>query len=132
MKEAVPGLGLLILRLAFGLGIARHGYGKVFEGGATSMVETVGKLGFPAPLLFAWAAALSEFAGGLLVALGLATRVAALFIAATMGTAAFVFHAQDPLARKELALAYLASSLALLCTGPGPFSLDRLLGKSKS
>ena len=132
MKDGGAALGLFILRVAFGLGIARHGYGKVFEGGATQMVDPVGRMGFPAPVIFAWAAALSEFAGGLLMALGLATRAAAAFVAVTMGTAVFVAHAHDPIGTKELALAYLAASLTVLCTGPGPLSLDRLLGKSKS
>jgi len=132
MKDGWPSLGLLLLRVGFGLGIARHGYGKVFEGGATSMVEGVGKMGFPVPVVFAWAAALSEFAGGVLMALGLATRVAALFVAATMATAAFVHHAQDPLSVKELALAYFTASCTILFTGPGLFSLDRLLGNRKT
>jgi putative oxidoreductase len=132
MKDSGAALGLLILRLAFGLGIARHGYGKVFEGGAGKMVDAVGTLGFPLPLVFAWAAALSEFAGGLLMALGLATRGAAAFVATTMGVAAFMFHAHDPIDTKEKALAYFAAALTVLCTGPGPLSLDRLLSKSKS
>src|SRR5205823_199594 len=113
MKDGLPALGLLVLRVAFGLGIARHGYGKVFEGGATGMADGVAKLGLPMPLVMAWAAGLSEFAGGLLLTLGLATRAAAFFVAVTMAVAAFLHHARDPLSVKELALAYLAASLTL-------------------
>jgi len=55
-------------------------------------VQGVANLGFPAPALFAWAAALAEFLGGLLVFLGLGTRVAAAFAAFTMVVAGFARH----------------------------------------
>src|SRR5262245_13710552 len=88
-------LALLLLRLA-GLGLAlAHGWGKIERfatGQGGRLVESVAKLGFPQPELFAWAAALSEFVGGLLVTLGLGTRVAAGFAAFTMGVAAFARH----------------------------------------
>jgi putative oxidoreductase len=139
---------LLLLRLA-GLGLAlAHGWGKVAAlstGQGQGLIETVGRLGFPAPALFAWAAALSEFAGGLLVALGLGTRIAAGFAAVTMAVAAFVRHhaltrlvawlglASVPdetlkaWGNPELALVYLVVLLAVLLLGPGRLSLDRLV-----
>ena len=129
MERTVAGIGLLILRLMMGAGIVRHGYGKVVEGHASDMVGAIGKMGFPVPLLFAWAAGLSEFLGGILIVLGLATRVGALFVGITMAVAAFMFHAHDALGVKELALGYLAMALTLLGTGAGPYSLDRLLGR---
>lgn len=84
-------------------------------------------MGFPLPGLFAWAAALSEFLGGILVALGLATRPAAFFVFATMAVAAFIRHAPDPFRVKELALAYWTMAGTLILMGGGPWSLDALL-----
>ncbi len=81
-------------------------------------------MGFPTPVVFAWLAALSEFGGGILVAIGLATRAAALFVFATMSVAAFVAHADDPLRVKELALAYWTMAGAVALCGPGPYSVD--------
>jgi putative oxidoreductase len=143
-------LGLLLLRLA-GLGLAlAHGWGKLERfatGQGGRFVEGVAKLGFPQPELFGWAAALSEFAGGILVTLGLGTRVAACFAAFTMGVAAFVRHrAHEHLlvvlgARSatpetleawgdpEGALLYLAAFLAIALLGPGRFALDALWGR---
>ena len=87
-------LGLLILRLA-GLYLAvAHGWGKIvgLASGETRFLEGVARIGFPMPLAFAWAAALSEFLGGLTIALGLFTRWAAPFAAFTMCVAAFGGH----------------------------------------
>jgi putative oxidoreductase len=86
-------------------------------------------MGFPAPKLFAWAASLSEFLGGICIALGLFTRPAALFVFTTMAVAIFIKHGQDPFKRKELAMAYWTISGALMGLGAGKFSLDHLIHK---
>lgn len=125
-------LGLLSLRAMMGLGIAMHGYGKVFDGRMEGFAGGVANMGFPMPDFFAWAAALSELVGGILVALGLGTRIAAGFVFLTMTVAAFIVHASDPFSKKELALAYWAVALALMLTGPGPLSLDVLLRRWRS
>ncbi|MFZ5802885.1 MAG: DoxX family protein [Candidatus Omnitrophota bacterium] len=119
--------GLLWLRVLMGAGIATHGYAKIFSGGMTGFTSAVAAMGTPLPELFAWAAALSEFLGGILLALGLATRLAALLVLITMSVAAFVHHAADPFSAKELALAYWVMAGALVLCGPGDLSLDRFL-----
>lgn len=128
-------IGWLIVRVTFGLLLMTHGYPKLFgvtpdgsrmiEGFAKTMVEP---LGFPAPLLFAYLAALSEFVGGLCIALGLLTPVAALFVAGTMAMALRHHLGQgDPLKVFELALIYLAIALGIALIGGGRYSLDRIL-----
>lgn len=132
-------LGLAVLRLTTGLLIAfGHGYSKLFEGGhfgpSGGFIEGVGKLGFPAPTAFAWASALTEFLGGLLIAAGLLTRPAALALAINMFVAAFLQHAKNPwygpMPSKEMALLFLAPSILLLLTGAGRISADHLIGGS--
>jgi putative oxidoreductase len=139
---------LLVLRLA-GLGLAfAHGWGKLARllAGDTRFAEGLAQMGFPAPMLFAWAAALAETLGGVLVTLGLFTRVAAGFCAITLAVAAFArHHAMDQLVVRlglmevpperltawgnpELALIYLAAFVALVLAGPGAFSGDALRG----
>jgi putative oxidoreductase len=146
-------LALLLLRCC-GLGLAlAHGLGKVTAlagGRGAGLVNAVGDLGFPAPLLFAWAAALVELGGGLLVAVGLATRVGAGLAAVVMAVAAFVRHrALAGLAvaaglstvppetvaswgSPEKALLFLAVFLSLALMGPGRYSLDRLIARRRS
>jgi putative oxidoreductase len=140
---------LLILRLT-GLYLAvGHGWGKAvgLASGQSRFVEAVASMGFPAPVLFAWAAALSELAGGIAIALGLFTRWAAVFAGATMLVAAFVRHrassqllssigiapaSEESLkswGNPELATIYLAICVALALLGPGRFSVDARLGR---
>lgn len=87
--------------------------------------------GFPAPVFFAWAAALSEVVGGFLLAAGLFTRLSALLIAVTMGVAAFVAHGADPFSEKESALLYLVVMLFFVVRGGGRWSVDRWLTRSR-
>ena len=142
-------LGLLILRLA-GLYLAiGHGWGKVvgLASGETRFLEGVANLGFPMPVVFAWAAALSELVGGTAMALGLFTRWAAAFAATTMFVAAFVRHRAAsqflswigiaPASEEsfkawgnpELSTIFLLVCLAVALLGPGRFSIDARLGR---
>ena len=119
-------IALVILRVGFGLALAlTHGRAKLTL--PTRFIEGLNKHGFPLPSLFGWAAILSEFAGGLLLAVGLLTRPAATLVVVTLGVAAFDFHSADPFAKRELALAYAVVALAVAIAGPGRYSLDAWL-----
>ena len=120
--------GLLALRLGVGLTLAfGHGFPKLLS--FEKFLRNVTKHGFPLPEVMAPLAMLSELAGGMLLALGLVTRPAALFVVATMFGAAFVVHASDPFSKKELALAYALGAAVVFVAGPGRFSLDARLAK---
>jgi putative oxidoreductase len=124
-------VGLLILRVAFGASLSlTHGRVKLLA--PARFIDGLRTRGFPLPLFFGWAAILSEFAGGLLLAIGLLTRPAATLVLITLGVAAFDFHAADPFAKRELALAYGTVALALAIAGPGRYSVDSWLGSRRS
>lgn len=122
-SESHVALGLLALRLWFGLALAlNHGWPKMTSLG--TFATGVAKHGFPVPIVFAFSAAASELVGGLLLAVGLLTRPAAVWVAVTMLVAAFVVHGGDPFTKKELALCFAAAAITLLIAGPGRLSLD--------
>ncbi|MBC8144339.1 MAG: DoxX family protein [bacterium] len=123
-------IALLVLRLWTGAMMIMHGWPKVF-GNMKGFTEGISEMGFPAPAVFAWAAALSELAGGLLLALGLYTRASATLVAATMFVAAFVKHLHDPFQRQELPITYLAIAIALLLLGSGRYSLDNMIRRAR-
>lgn len=119
-------IGLLILRVGVGLSLAfGHGMGKipVSEG----FIAGTAKMGFPIPALFAWAAALSEFVGGIFLALGFTTKPSAVFITITMLVAAFIRHAEDPFGRKEKAILFALVAIYLIFKGAGKYSLDNMI-----
>lgn len=126
-ERSVPAeVAVTLLRVFVGLSLAfAHGFGKLPP--SEGFIGGVGDMGFPAPVVFAWAAALSEFVGGILLAVGFLTRPSAAAIAFTMGVAAFVRHAADPFKAKELALVYFCVALVFLVRGGGRYSVDRLL-----
>lgn len=123
-------MALTILRLFIGLTMAfSHGLGKLPP--SEMLISGVAALGFPSPEFFAWSAGLAEFAGGILLAIGLLTRPAAAFVVITMAVAAFGAHAADPFAKKEMALLFLFSSLFFVLHGAGRWSVDHLITKKK-
>lgn len=121
--SATADLGLLLLRVFVGLSLAfAHGLGKLPP--PPSFLAGVAEMGFPLPVLFGWAAALAEFAGGILLALGLLTRPAAFLVGITMAVAAFIREAGAPFGERELALLYGAAAVMLLLTGAGRYAID--------
>jgi putative oxidoreductase len=128
-------LALLLARLLFGLGLAGHGVQKVFGwfggpgiAGAGAMFET---LGFRPGRFFATAAALTELASAALVVLGLlgpvgpALMVLIMIVACAAAAANGFFAIHNGC---EPAALYGMGGVLLAFTGPGRYSLDRLLG----
>ena len=119
-------LALLVMRLALGAVMFVHGYYKVF-GGLHHHAQVVASLGLPA-----WTAYLSSFAeffGGLLVLLGLFTRIAALAICIDLSVAIAKVHFHNGLTgnnASELPLALATIAFALVFFGAGPIAFDHI------
>jgi putative oxidoreductase len=120
--------GLALLRIFTGIALAfAHGYSKVPPG--EGLINRAGEMGFPMPVFFAWAAGLSEFLGGIFLALGFLTRISSFFIAITMLVALVGVHGSDPFNRQELAFMYLFVAIAFMLKGAGDWSVDSFLRK---
>ena len=127
-------LGLLLIRLVTGILLC-----TVFEkflpregrwGPQDWFIADVAKMGFPFPRFFAWCAVLSEFFGGMLLALGLFARPAAFLNAVTTFVAAFIFHKGDVSGSALMGTVFFASTMGLTLTGPGRVSLDYLIWRT--
>jgi len=126
------------VRLALGGIFIAHGCQKVLgKFGGPGFNKFIS---FPAPYPFmrpAWlwmaVAALSELVGGILVLLGLLTRVGAFLIAVTMIVAIFGVHWPVFFAPQgfEYPLALLAMAVALLISGGGYASFDKALTRGR-
>ena len=128
--------GLLILRVVIGLTLAAHGAQKLFGwwggSGMAGWIQAVTKLRIRPAAPWAWIAALSEFGGGLLLAVGLVSPLGSLAIAGAMLVAIATVHWPNGFWNGkrgyEFNLTLLASAIALALTGPGSYSLDQVLG----
>jgi putative oxidoreductase len=124
LNSAVADFGLFVLRAFAGTSLAlAHGLGKLPP--TEGFMKGVTALGLPPQA--AWLSGFAEFFCGLLLAIGLGTRPAAMIIATNMSVAAFRQHATDPYLRAELAYLYLAVAAMFVLVGAGRFSADRVI-----
>jgi putative oxidoreductase len=127
---------LLAARLLLGLGMAAHGAQKLFGWfGGYGLKGTGGffeGLGFKPGTLFALAAGLGEFGGGMLVALGLGGPVGPALVIIVMLVAIFTVHWGHGFFVQsngvEVPVLYISGMLLLMFAGSGPYSIDALAG----
>ena len=114
-----------ITRILFGVMMACHGAQKVL-GAFGGMPPGV-------PPLIKWVGGGIELVGGVLIAVGLLTSLAAFLVAGLMAVAYFMGHASKgfwPIVNQgELAIIYCWLALYLAAHGPGAWALDHLRGR---
>src|SRR5215213_5693939 len=132
LNETAP----MIVRAVQGSLMAGHGAQKLFGSfGGPGLEGTSGfmeMLGMRPGRLWAYLAGLSEFAGGLLTALGLLNPLGPLGIIGSMSMATRKAHWGKPVwvteGGAELPLLNIAVATALMIREPDRYSLDRVLG----
>ena len=125
--------GLLLLRLVVGLLFAGHGAQKLFGsfggGGPAGTAAFFSSLGYRWPARMAIVAGLAELGGGLMLATGLLTPVAAFLLATVMLNAIVtVVFPKGFLGGYEFETTLLTAAIALTATGPGRISVDNAIG----
>lgn len=128
-KPTYSQLGILVLRLALGSSMAYHGYLK-FMSGATGLYKVgvmLAPLGVPGYFeLFGTFAAFSELLGGILVALGLFTRLGSLLLAGVLFTAT-ILHLDAGFFSWDYQSQMGFAALAIFFMGGGRYSVDAAL-----
>lgn len=133
------GIALLVLRVVAGIALHLHGTPKMHDPLHWLDHSPGLHAAIPgAPQFLEPVVAVAEFAGGLLLVLGLVTRVVAIFIVcdlatAVVGTGMLRGHpfvgGRDSY---EIPALLLTMAIVLLISGPGPYSLDALLSRLRA
>jgi len=125
-------LAPLVARVTVGWVFATTGWGKLH--GLEKIIDYFRDLGIPYPEIQAPFAAANEFVCGALILVGLATRVASIPLIIVMLVAirtAQWENVDSPAALLGLVeWAYIAIFAWLAIAGPGPVSLDHLIGRA--
>ena len=128
------GLGAMVMRLALGIIMVAHGYTKIIPSGALyTFSHTVAHMQLPVWL--GYVSAFTEFFGGMLLIVGLLTRVAAFMTAIDMAVAIIKVHLHGGLLGPNsfaLPLALFSISLMLVFTGCGWLGLDDFVGRGNT
>ena len=114
--------------------MAAHGLQKL-RGGPANFGGLLAQLGVPAPTLIAYVVTFVELVGGLLLIVGLLSRLAALLLTISLTGAILLVKTGvgllspmgSPGVGAELDLALIAGFLVVLLAGPGRLSLDHAL-----
>jgi len=129
----MPDLGILFLRLGIGVMFAAHGLQKAFGlfggPGIKGFAASLSGLGFPAPVFWSYLAGYTELICGIMVVLGLQTRIAASLLLVLIATAALKVHVAKGFFLSaggfEYTFVIAACCLALIFLGPGKFKIPR-------
>lgn len=131
-------LFLLIIRLYFGYRFFRTGLGKLMN--FESIVQFFSSLGIPLPTINTAMAASTELVGGILLAVGLGSRIISVPLAFTMVIAYLTAHsdalwgfAENPdLFFRQAPFPFLFATLTILFFGAGRWSIDSVIKRKSS
>lgn len=122
-------VGLLILRVGVGVMMMTHGIPKLAGGPEMwkGVGESMSNFGITfMPVAWGFAAAFAEGIGGLLLAIGLASRIAAFLLLCTMIVAATMHLSNgDGLSGASHAMELAFVFFGLIFIGPGKYSVDK-------
>jgi putative oxidoreductase len=129
----LAGFAPLAVRIIVGIIMFAHGLQKL-QGRPANFGGLLSQLGVPAPELMAYVVTFVELVGGVLLIVGLLSRLSALLLTIDLVAILLVklnvglIAPQGSGAGAELDLALLAGFLVILLAGRGRFSLDYALG----
>ncbi len=135
LERLLAPLVLFAIRLFWGVSFALSGWGKLQA--LTKTAAFFASLHVPAPLLHAYLVGGIETIGGVLLVLGLASRLASLLLSGVMLVALILAHDLSSITHlhdfpslvQQTPFSYLFAALTILAFGPGPLSFDAIIKK---
>ena len=132
----LAGLAPLVVRVIVGVIMFAHGLQKLTQMGPGNFGgQMLAGLGVPLPELMGYVVTFVELVGGILLIVGLFSRIAALSLTIDLVVAILLVKLNVGLiapqgsgAGAELDLALIAGLLVVLLAGPGKLSVDHTLG----
>ncbi|QWS32673.1 DoxX family protein [Curtobacterium aetherium] len=132
MRTTSTSLGLTVLRVVLGVVFIAHGAQK-FAQGLPGVTRGFAGMGVPLAEVAAPVVAGLELVGGVLLVLGVASRVVAVLLAVDMVVAGFLAHLANGFFSQdggfEYVLVLAAGSIAVALTGAGRYSVDALVAR---
>lgn len=116
-------LAILILRIGLAFFMIPHGHDKfktLWDGGGSDFPDPL----HVSPKFSLFLTVFAEFFSSILLAIGLFSRFALIFLMGCMLIVAFNIHGSDPLGDKEHALLYFVGYVVIFLIGVGKYSLD--------
>jgi putative oxidoreductase len=134
LYRCVAPFSYAFIRILTALVILPGGIDKIFHGGAGRIATgNITAMGFPLPYAWAWAVAVIEFVGAIMLGLGLFTRPVAFAMTIELAVISFgimmkrgVFWTTGGI---EVALLLGLVTFAFVLGGGGRYSLDHAIGK---
>ena len=137
-QQSDKSVGLAFVRFALGIVFTISGVSKVFAvgpkaTGIDAFAGTVAQLGIPLPTVATWGVGLLELVGGILLLVGLFTRIVAALLAVNMAVATVLVHLPSGFVVAnggyEYTLVLALSAVGLAVGGSGAISLEQALGR---
>jgi putative oxidoreductase len=122
-------LGLAVLRITAAIVFISHGYQKVFGMGFAGVSGAFGHMGVPLPGVMGPLIAILEFFGAVALLLGFLTRPLAFLFACDMLGAILLVQLKNGFSHYELEFLLMTTSIALLLTGAGEYSIDAMIAR---
>lgn len=134
--STIKEVALVVSRVLLGIILIAHGWDKFQITGIEGVTGYFDSLGIPAAGIAAPIVGGIELIGGVLIVLGLFTRVVAAIIALLMLGAAVFAHAGFGIyvanGGWELVAAIGAGMLAFFAVGAGPWSIDAIIARKRN
>ena len=126
----LAGLTPVVVRVIVGFMMFAHGVDKLSGGvaGIAGFGEFLSSAGLPAGLLLAWFVTLLELVGGIMLIVGLLSRMVAGLMTVELLVAIALVTGQAGLISGDQGVGYIAGFLVVFLLGPGRPSLDHILG----